>query len=457
MDEWSGKQVLILGLARQGTALARYLAGQGARVTVSDLRSPTALQEQLGALAGLKIEYVLGEHPHTLLDDCDLMCLSGGVDVNAPLPAEARRRGIALSNDAEIFLARCPSPHTVGITGSAGKTTTTTLVGAMLREQFGERAVWVGGNIGNPLIGELERIGRDDRVVLELSSFQLEVMTAGTAIAAVLNVTPNHLDRHGTLEAYAAAKRRLLENQSGADALAVLGHDDPGSRAFAGAVHGRLAWFSGEVEVEQGACLRGDALTWRWSGREQVVARAGELKLRGAHNVLNVLAAMTISGAAGAEPPAMRAIATTFTGVAHRLQLVREHRGVRWVNDSIATAPERAMAGIRAFDEPVILLAGGRDKKLPWESWAALVRERVRHVVLFGEAGDLIARALRAADVPAERFSQVGGLQAAVARAAGIAQAGEVVLLSPGGTGFDEFRDFEERGVKFARWVAELP
>jgi len=453
MTVWLGKRVLILGLARQGTALARYLAGQGASVTVSDLRSREALAEPLQALAGLTIEFVLGEHPHALLDGCDLLCLSGGVDVNAQLPTEARRRGIALSNDAEIFLARCPSPHTIGITGSAGKTTTTTLVGAMLRAQFGERAVWVGGNIGNPLIGELERIGPDDRVVLELSSFQLEVMTTGAAIAAVLNVTPNHLDRHGTLEAYAAAKRRLLENQRGAEALAVLGHDDPGSRAFAEAARGKIAWFSGEVEVEQGAWLKGDALVWQG----HTIVTTGELKLRGAHNVLNVLAACAISGAAGAEPPAMRAIATTFTGVAHRLQQVREHRGVRWVNDSIATAPERAMAGVRAFDEPVILLAGGRDKKLPWDTWAALVRERVRHVVAFGEAGDLIIRALRAAGVPAERFTQVDGLQAAVGRAAELAREGDVVLLSPGGTGFDEFRDFEERGVKFARWVMALP
>ncbi len=457
MGEWLNRRVVVLGLARQGTALARYLAGQGARVTVSDLRSREALAEPLQALAGLTIEYVLGEHPTTLLDACDVLCLSGGVDVNAPLPAEARRRGIALSNDAEIFLARCPSAHTLGITGSAGKTTTTTLVGAMLREQFGERAVWVGGNIGNPLIGELERIGRDDRVVLELSSFQLEVMTTGTAIAAVLNVTPNHLDRHGTLAAYAAAKRRLLENQTGAGSLAVLGRDDPGARAFAEAAKGDVAWFSAIETVAQGAHLVADALVWRWQGREHVVARTGELKLRGAHNVLNVLAACAISGAAGAEPPAMRAVATTFTGVAHRLQLVREHRGVQWVNDSIATAPERAMAGIRAFDAPIVLLAGGRDKKLPWEGWAALVGERVKHVVLFGEAGDLIARALRGAGVPAGRYSQVAGLQAAVSRAAEIARDGDVVLLSPGGTGFDEFRDFEERGVKFARWVAEIP
>lgn len=456
MTDWLNKHVVVLGLARQGTALAKYLAEQGARVTVSDLRSPAALQEQLGALAGLTIEYVLGEHPTTLLDGCDLLCLSGGVDVNAPLPAEARRRGIALSNDAEIFLQRCPSPHTVGITGSAGKTTTTTLVGAMLREQLGERSVWVGGNIGNPLIGELERIGRNERVVLELSSFQLEVMTAGTAIAAVLNVTPNHLDRHGTLEAYAAAKRRLLENQTGAGSLAVLGRDDAGARAFAGAARGQLAWFSAEAEVEQGAFKRGDALIWRWQGREHEVMKAGELKLRGAHNVLNALAAFAISGAAGAEPAAMRSVATTFTGVSHRLQIVREHRGVTWVNDSIATAPERAMAGLRAFDEPIVLLAGGRDKKLPWEAWAALVNERAAFVVAFGEAGDLIARALREANVPAERFTQVGGLQAAVKAAAAVAQDGDVVLLSPGGTGFDEFKDFEERGVKFARWVAEL-
>jgi len=196
--ELAGRRVLILGLARQGTALARSLAQAGAEVTVSDLRGETTLADRLAELAGLPIRYVLGEHPFSLLDRADLLCLSGGVPVDAPIVAEARRRSIPLSNDAQLFLERCPAP-VIGITGSAGKTTTTALVGEMCRAA-GLRT-WVGGNIGNPLIADLDRIGPTDWAVMELSSFQLEVMTASPHIAAVLNVTPNHLDRHKTMEA----------------------------------------------------------------------------------------------------------------------------------------------------------------------------------------------------------------------------------------------------------------
>lgn len=469
--KYQGQRVVILGLARQGVALARYLAEQGARVTVSDAQPAEKLAAPLSALADLTIEYVLGGHPESLLMHCDLLCLSGGVDAAIPLAQKARARGIPLSNDSQIFLEVCPTPHTVGITGSAGKTTTTTMVGRMLSltprpslPQGEGGQVWVGGNIGNPLIADVARMTPGDIVVLELSSFQLEIMTRSTQVAAILNITPNHLDRHGTMEAYIAAKHNLLRYQP-RDGVAVLGRDNAVTRRLT--VHtGRTAYFSVEAEIapSDGAFLRGETLVWRWDGDEHAICTLRDIRLRGRHNVLNVLAAIAISGAAlsrtGAEAGAllegMRAAIDNFTGVEHRLELVRERDGVRWYNDSIASAPERVIAALNAFEEPAVLLLGGRDKKLPWDELARLVKVRVRHSVLFGEAGPLIDRALAAAGVPAAQRTLTGSLQEAVGVAAAQARPGDVVLLSPGCTSFDEFRDFAERGEKFREWVRAL-
>jgi UDP-N-acetylmuramoylalanine--D-glutamate ligase len=477
MADYAGQRIVILGLARQGVALARYLALAGARVAVSDVLAADSprLAEGLAALQGLPIEYALGGHPLSLLDGADVLCLSGGVDVNLPLAQEAVRRGVPLSNDAQIFLEACPpGVITVGVTGSAGKTTTTTLVGRMLSPltpfpspppSVGERGegvrgrevrgVWVGGNIGNPLIAEVGRMQAGDFAVMELSSFQLEIMTRSPHVGAVLNLTPNHLDRHGTMEVYAAAKSRILLHQS-ADDVAVLGWDDPGAQGLAPLVRGRLACFSGESDVEAGTCLRGEALVFRWDGREQTICSVKDIGLRGRHNVSNVLAACAISGAAGATPEMMRAGLQGFTGVEHRLEFVRERAGVKWYNDSIASAPERVIAALKSFEEPIVLLAGGRDKKLPWEAFARLAKTRVRHVVLFGEAGPLIQRALEAVGMERARYTRCDTLADAVRAAAEKARRGDVVLLSPGGTSFDEFKDFAERGEKFKEWVRQL-
>jgi UDP-N-acetylmuramoylalanine--D-glutamate ligase len=463
---FQGKRVVILGLARQGTALARYLARQGARVTVSDLRPAAALGPALAELADLTIEYVLGGHPESLLDGADLLCLSGGVPANGPLAQEARRRGVPLSNDSQIFLEATPA-RVVGITGSAGKTTTTTLVGVMLKDEGGGRkdelhplsftpqpsSVWVGGNIGHPLIADVEQMQPGDLAVMELSSFQLEIMTVSPPIAAVLNLTPNHLDRHRSLEAYVEAKSRILRFQQ-PDDIAVLGWDDPATRRLAAQAQGRLAWFSTEAEVSQGAWVRNGQVVLRQEGQVTAVCPVQAIRLRGAHNRLNVLAACAIAGAAGAAPEAMRAAIEGFIGVEHRLEFVRERGGVKWYNDSIATAPERAAAAILSFDEPIVLLAGGRDKDLPWEELARLVKRRVRHLIVFGEAAGLIERAVRREGY--EAITACAGLAEAVQAAARIAQPGEVALLAPGGTSFDEFIDFAERGVKFKELVRAL-
>jgi UDP-N-acetylmuramoylalanine--D-glutamate ligase len=456
--------VVILGLARQGTALARFFAEHGAEVTVSDVRPAEDLRPALDALEDLSIRYVLGEHPTSLLDGCNLLCVSGGVPTDLPIVKAAARRGIPLSNDAQEFMKRCPAPI-VGVTGSAGKTTTTTLVGQMLAASG--YTTWVGGNIGNPLIGDLADIRAEDRVVMELSSFQLELMSLSPHVAGVLNITPNHLDRHKTMAAYIAAKRNIVAHQRTRD-VAVLGYDEPNAQELASATRGEVRYFSGRVEIERGAFLRGDTLMLRRPGDTIALCARDDLRVRGAHNVLNTLAAMALADAAGASVDAMRQAIAAFTGVEHRLEDVRRWGGALWVNDSIATAPERVLAALAAFDAPLILLAGGRDKDLPWEAFARRVVTRVRVLITFGEAGPLIRRHVEAVRTSGagqkgqpwepvlEEIVAAGTLEQAVAAAAQRVQAGDVVLLSPGGTSFDAYQDFEARGEHFRALVNEL-
>jgi UDP-N-acetylmuramoylalanine--D-glutamate ligase len=457
VKDWTGVQIIVVGAARQGIALARYLVARGAVVTLNDSRPPSSLAGAREQLADLPVGWVLGDHPVRLLDAADLVCPSGGVPLDLPLIVEARRRGIALSNDSQIFLEAAPC-LTIGITGSAGKTTTTTLVGRIL--DAGGRKTWVGGNIGNPLISVLDEIAADDLAVIELSSFQLDLMHTSPQIAAVLNLTPNHLDRHGTMEAYTAAKANILKYQSETD-TAVLGRDDPGALALSPLVRGALATFGLERQVGAGALdvyARSGAIRLRQDGLDEEIMPLAEVELRGSHNLQNVLAACAISAAAGAGPEQMRTGVRGFRGVAHRLEFVRSWGGADWYNDSIATAPERAMAALRAFDAPIVLLAGGRDKDLPWEAFAGLVAARAAHLVTFGETAGMIAALVRAAGGPGPgTISSHPGLREAVAAAAAVASPGDVVLLSPGGTSFDEFTDFAERGDCFKQWVSELP
>lgn len=464
MTDWDGKHVLVIGAARQGLALTRYLLRHGARVTINDQRPPEEMAQAQAALADLPVEWALGGHPLELLDGKDLVCLSGGIPLTLPLVAEAVRRGIPLSNDTQVFMEAAPC-RTVGITGSAGKTTTTTLVGLMAKASFAESdadnpvAVYVGGNIGDPLINYVDEMKKDDLAILEISSFQLEQMTISPNVAAILNITPNHLDRHGTMEAYTAAKARILDFQSAQD-TAVLGRDDPGAWDLRDRVHGRLLTF-GLTPLEEhldGTYLKDGLLHLREGRAYFPLLKQSQILLRGNHNLLNVLAAFAIGYAAGFRLDAMLMAVQDFRGLPHRLELVREWRGVRWYNDSIATAPERTIAAIRSFDEPIVLLLGGRDKNLPWDELAALATQRAAHIVLFGEAAEKIEAAL--ARVPGKRngtLQRCSSLEEAVQAAARVCTAGDVVLLSPGGTSFDEFRDFEERGERFRQWVWELP
>ena len=451
-DLLNKKQVLILGLARQGKALARFATAVGADVTVSDLGSAEKLANDVAELADLPVRFVLGEHPLSLLDRCDVIALSGGVPADAPFVRLARERGIALTNDSLEFLRRCPTEKLIGITGAAGKTTTTSLVGEM-----GKRSTfksWVGGNIGHPLLSDLGEIGAEDVVVQELSSFQLEIWDRSPRVAAVLNVTPNHLDRHKTMAVYTAAKANILTHQSGDD-VAVLSGDDPVAFGLRGQVNGRLRLFSRLREVEDGAFVRGEDIVLRDSTQEQVVCRVDDIQLRGSHNVSNVLAACVLADSVGIDVVVMREAIVAFRGVPHRLEPVGEVDGVSYINDSIATAPERALAAIGAFGEPLVLLAGGRDKKMDWDDWTATVSRQAKEIVLFGDLAPMLQERLVAS-------GRMGGwvcaadLPEAVAIAHQKATAGDVVLLSPGGTSFDAFKDFAERGDLFRELVRKM-
>jgi UDP-N-acetylmuramoylalanine--D-glutamate ligase len=457
MKEWIGRRVLILGAARQGLALARWLSLHGARVTLSDMRPADELGVARESLAEFQINWVLGGHPLELLDSTDVLCISGGVPLTLPIVVEAVKRGIPLSNDTQIFMEVVPC-KTIGITGSAGKTTTTTLVGQMAKNAYGDKA-YVGGNIGAPLINHVDQMKARDVAILEISSFQLDQMTISPNIAAILNVTPNHLDRHGTMEAYTASKARILEFQSRED-VAILGCDDKGAWSLRNKVIGKLFTFSLH-ELEEGldgTYLHDGLLNLRDENAYLPLLLREKISLRGEHNVLNVLAAFAIGHVAGFTLDAMLEAVEDFRGVPHRLELVRELRGVRWYDDSIATAPERSMAAIRSFDEPIVLLLGGRDKNLPWEDLVQLMAERVDHVVLFGEVAGKIEGTVNRLGTGGKRFtvSRAEHLHDAVIQAAEVAEAGDVVLLSPGGTSFDEFTDFAERGERFNVWVQEL-
>lgn len=459
MTRWRGKHLVIVGAARQGLALAKYLSGKGVEVTLTDQKNEVALQNEMEMFQEGEINWVLGGHPLDLLNDADGLALSGGVPLGIPLVRAAQEQGIPLTNDSQIFLELVPCP-VIGITGSAGKTTTTLLVGKIAAAGLGEDRTWVGGNIGNPLIGNLEDMKQDHLAIVELSSFQTELMDLSPDIACVLNITPNHLDRHGSMEAYTRAKARILANQSPED-LAVLNRDDPGSWSLRSQVKGDLVTFGRQKPAEgsRGTFLDGEWICW-WDGkRSRQLVPLDSIKLRGEHNRQNVLAACAAAAGAGLPDQAMREGVEALVSVEHRLELVRTWRGVDWINDSKATTPEGSIAAIKAFEEPVVLLAGGRDKDLPWDDFARLVQKRVKALVLFGEAADLIEGRLQDCQDQGPRTLPcwtTAGLQEAVQIAAGVAEPGDVVLLSPGGTSFDEFNDFEDRGRMFKKWVSEL-
>jgi UDP-N-acetylmuramoylalanine--D-glutamate ligase len=460
MNKWSGRHILIIGAARQGQALARYLAREGANVILNDKRSAEDLSDVVDSFEKTTVRCVFGSHPLYLLDEVETVCLSGGIPLTLPIVQEAEKRNLPLTNDSQIFMEFVKA-SVIGITGSAGKTTTTTIVGRMAEAAVtGSQRSWVGGNIGLPLVEYLDEIKPEDKVTLELSSFQLEQMTISPHIAAVLNITPNHLDRHGSMANYIEAKAHILDYQTEND-IAVLNREDTHSWSLRNSVHGRIVSFGLKRPLpgQVGTYFDGKNLMLQTPDEKQVLMSRDIILLPGEHNLVNILAACAIAYAAGFPVEAMVAGVKGFKGVEHRLEIVRTWRESMWVNSSIATAPERTMADINSFTEPLVLLLGGRDKNLPWEDLARLIHNRVDHVIIFGEAAFKITAAIGPL-TPGERLTSIAcasDFENALYQAAQISEPGDVILLSPGCTSYDSFKDFEERGNYFKKWVNNLP
>lgn len=454
VKDFCGQKATLIGLGpRTHVALARYLVRHGAEVTISDLKPAEQLQREIALLGDLGVRLALGGHRQEDILGADIVFVTPGAPRDLECLEAARQRGIPISSETELFFALCPAPI-IGITGSSGKTTTTTLVAEMLR--VAGRQVFVGGNIGTPLIDRLGEIGPDSWVVLELSSFQLEPLRRSPSIAAVLNVTPNHLDRHPTMQDYIAAKANSLRFQ-GTSGWAVLGYDNEATRSLAEQCVGQVLFFSRHQALRSGAYLASEGVVLAYGGRRQTICPLSDIRLRGQHNWENTLAAVAIARAAGLSAEPMRQAIRSFTGVEHRLEFVRLLRGASYYNDSIATTPERTIAALRSFSEPMVLIAGGRDKHLPWEGLARLIVERLKELVLYGEAAGAIQEAVQQAATSTQPpIYRCGPLAEAVQRAAHIAAKGDVVLLSPACPSYDQFRDFEERGREFKRLVREL-
>ncbi|MEE4195569.1 MAG: UDP-N-acetylmuramoyl-L-alanine--D-glutamate ligase [Anaerolineae bacterium] len=468
--QWQHKQIIVIGAARQGLALSRFFLLHGASVILNDRNDECALEDAIAEMQAWQdqhqekisgtLQWVLGGHPESILEDAALLCVSGGVPLELPIITTARERMIPITNDSELFMQSVPC-QVIGITGSAGKTTTTALLGEILTDTLTSDTctVWVGGNIGKPLIEHVEDMRPTDLVLLELSSFQLDLMETSPHISAVLNITPNHLDRHGTMEAYTHAKLNIFHSQTAQD-FAIINHEDPGIWREREVIKSKLLIFGMQrspLELAQ-TYLKDDQLVLFDGHQEHSLLNIKDIKLRGKHNILNVLAACAIAYAAGVPLMGLRNSVRHFKGVDHRLEFVRHVNGVSWFNDSIASAPERSMAAIRSFTEPLVVLLGGRDKNLPWDKLAKLIHRRVHDVILFGEAAGMIESILKQERCASSllHLTKCTTLEEAVQKAAQIAQPGDVVVLSPGCTSFDEFTDFAERGERFKAWVQQI-
>src|SRR5207302_3202894 len=446
----NGKRVLVVGLGKSGVASALFLKERGARVSVSDTKTEDELRDEIPVLLDQGISVETGGHGERTFRGQDLIVVSPGVPVDAAPLLQARTLGEAVIGEIELAAQYLLGPI-VAITGSNGKTTTTTLAGEIIAA--GGNPAVVGGNIGTPAISLVPRAKPETVVVLEVSSFQLETIhTFHAKVAVVLNITPDHLDRHRTFEVYAAAKARIFENQQ-ADDFAVLNADDPNCVALAERIRARICWFSRKKEVQPGASVRDGRIGFRDAeGKRREIMLVSEIPLKGAHNLENVLAAICAGALMGVKPEHIRKAVQQFKAVEHRLEYVATIRGVDYYNDSKATNVDATIKALESFPANIHLILGGKDKGSDYTVLNDLLRERVKRVYTIGAAAEKIESHIKGAAeiVPAE------ALDDAVRRAAAVAQAGDVVLLAPACASFDQFDNYEHRGRVFKEVVHTL-
>lgn len=446
----SGKKVLVLGAARSGIAAAKLLVRRGAQVVLNDLKTA---QELAAAIEGLKdspVEMRLGAGPEPFLPDADLVVVSPGIPLQPEFLKRCAALGLPVIGELELASALTTLPI-IAVTGTNGKTTTVSLLGEMFKQSG--RVAHVAGNVGYPLSAAVMQADSDDVLIAEVSSFQLETIhDFHPQAAAVLNVTPDHLNRHGTMENYIALKARVFENQTPAD-LAVLNMDDPITRGMGEGLVSRLAHVSTMQEVENGAFLRDGQLILRRDGQERVVCNQTDMKLIGLHNVYNALSALVLADLMGVLPQVAAYSLKVFEGVEHRIEFVRELDGVKYYNDSKGTNPDATMTAIKSMRAPTVIILGGVDKRISFDQMAVMLRASpyIREAVLTGQTARQIADALTLAGFENYRFAK--DLGEAVSLAKGLAISGGNVLFSPACASFDQFKDYEERGRIFKRLV----
>jgi UDP-N-acetylmuramoylalanine--D-glutamate ligase len=448
----AGKKVLVIGAARSGIACAKFLIARGATVALNDAKPFDKWNAEAQALKNEGVGCLAGDVPSWLLDQIELLVISPGVPTKAIPIRYAERAGAEVIGEVELA-SRYLKGRIVAITGSNGKTTTTQLTGELLKDAG--LPAQVGGNIGTPLISLVETSSDAGWTVVELSSFQLETIKEfHPAVAAVLNVTPNHMDRYESFTDYAAAKHRIFMNQTPGD-LAVLNADDAIVSTWGAGLRAHVSNFSVKHELAEGLFLRGREIVSRSAGRESVLMNSQEMKLCGLHNVENVLAALSMGLACGADPESMRETIRRFEPVEHRLEFVTEIGGVKFYNDSKATSVDATLKALEAFrDEPgkVVLIIGGRGKKAPYAPLASLVRDKVRKLILIGEDADTVARELG----PYAATEKGKDMSVAVELALQAAEKGDTVLLAPACASFDMFDTYEHRGRVFKDAVKSL-
>jgi UDP-N-acetylmuramoylalanine--D-glutamate ligase len=451
--ELNGKRVLVVGLGKSGVASALFLKAHGARVTVSDTKSGDELHNEIPVLLDHGITVETGGHGERTFRGQDLIVVSPGVPVDALPLAQARTAGEIVIGEIELAAQFLPGPL-IAITGSNGKTTTTTLAGEIMTAAG--FPTLVGGNIGTPAISLAGQAKPETVIVLEVSSFQLETIeTFRPKIAVVLNVTPDHLDRHGTFDAYVDAKARIFENQGSGD-FAVLNADDPTCAAMVARTKAQVFWFSRQKEVQRGAWVRDGNILFRDVSKRSEVMLVSEIPLKGAHNLENVLAAVCAGALMGCAPEKIRQAVRDFKAVEHRLEFVATVRGVDYYNDSKATNVDATIKALESFPAGVHLILGGKDKGSDYSLLNDLLRQRVKRVYTIGAAAAKIESQIVSSKDGGPEVVPAETLENAIRKANAAAQPGDVVLLAPACASFDQFKNYEHRGQMFKEIVRSL-
>ncbi|AHF07718.1 UDP-N-acetylmuramoyl-L-alanine--D-glutamate ligase [Desulfitobacterium metallireducens] len=442
------KKVLVVGAGRSGLGAVKKLLDLGSNVILTDNKDPEKL-EGIAELGLKSSQLILGRVPEWNEVQADLVVLSPGVSPKLPFILEGTTQGIPVWSEVELALRDNPAKK-VGITGTNGKTTTTTLIGELAKKTG--RSTLVAGNIGVALCGNVDELSEEGIIVAELSSFQLELIDElRLNIAILLNITPDHLDRHGTVENYLAAKARIFENQSAED-LAILNWDDSSVRALAPGLKAKILYISPTTYLEEGISLQGEDIVYSENGKVTRILSRKELQIRGSHNLENVMASIGAAHELGLNFPEIAEGLRQFTGVEHRQEIVGTFDEILFVNDSKGTNPDAAEKALYAFEEqPIVLIAGGKNKGLDFHDFMKIVKERVKSVVILGMAADEMEQAAKDVGVP--RIVRAGGFAEGVDLAIAEAVAGDVVLLSPACTSWDMFKSYEERGEFFKELV----